>query len=418
MKRKSLKQLFLRALLTLVSQLGSSAFAMGLSLFVFQKTDSALSFGLNMIAAPLATVVLSPVLGKVVDKYNHKMIIVLGEVASIAILFLYYFIAQHLTYTLILLTFLVVIGLKVADEFVLLSLTSSSINIVLEEHQQKLRSWQQIAANISGVLSPILGAVLYSLIDFNYFIVITIFSEFLSLLLVLLLDFELFPHENLSKKEVTIDFRQLKLFDWLSQQLYLKCIVILATVVSSVDTVIYIAVPIIALKILKISQFYYSLSMAFMVAGELVASLIISQKKKSSKPLKYVYLILSVSTIILIFLALAPCYLEKWVAFIVISFSLFGLTFIEAFYIIPLQVWYVTEIPEKIQGRVFAFINAIISFFVPFATIIFGVLYEIPVNDIKWLNFGIIALVVFIRCTVLIYLKCIRKIDFAKAKIL
>ncbi|MGY0542769.1 hypothetical protein ACW3SX_06590 [Streptococcus pneumoniae] len=89
MKNKSHQQILLRSLLTLISQLGSSAFAMGVSLFIFQKTDSSISFGLNMIAAPLVTVLLSPIIGKIIDSFNHKSIIIICQIVSIATLLFY-----------------------------------------------------------------------------------------------------------------------------------------------------------------------------------------------------------------------------------------------------------------------------------------------------------------------------------------
>ena len=65
-KKKSNRQIFLRCMLTLLSQLGSSMFVMGVSLFIFQKTNSSISFGINMIIGPLVTVLLSPIIGKII----------------------------------------------------------------------------------------------------------------------------------------------------------------------------------------------------------------------------------------------------------------------------------------------------------------------------------------------------------------
>ena len=121
MKKKSNRQIFLRCLLTLLSQLGSSMLIMGISLFIFEKTNSSISFGINMIIGPLATVLLSPIIGKIIDSYSHKRIIIINQIVSTLSLILYALIFQKFESQMIMLTIALVIILKVADEFVLLS---------------------------------------------------------------------------------------------------------------------------------------------------------------------------------------------------------------------------------------------------------------------------------------------------------
>ena len=94
MKKKSNRQIFLRCLLTLLSQLGSSMLIMGISLFIFEKTNSSISFGINMIIGPLATVLLSPIIGKIIDSYSHKRIIIINQIVSTLSLILYALIFQ------------------------------------------------------------------------------------------------------------------------------------------------------------------------------------------------------------------------------------------------------------------------------------------------------------------------------------
>ena len=419
MKNKSHQQILLRSLLTLISQLGSSALAMGDSLFIFQKTDSSISFGLNMIAAPLVTVLLSPIIGKIIDSFNHKSIIIICQIVSIATLLFYIAYFQILDNQILFLTIFVVIVLKIADEFVLLSLYASSINIVHEEEQQKLRSWQQISANCAAITSPVIGATLYGAIPFNLFILAVVFTEFISLILVIAINFRfVVKEESTDGKNDFKDDEKLNLFKWLSKQSYLKDIVFLATVVSSIDTVIYIATPIIILNILEFSNIYYSVAMSTLILGELLSSLIISRKKQETSPLKNGYSIMLGSTLAMSFLGFSTFFSNKPIAFSFILLSLFSMTFVESFFTIPLQVWYVTEIPEKIQGRIFAFLGAIISFFSPLSTLMFSGLYEIKTLPLQQINTIIIFSAVSIRLISTIYLKFIKKVNLANAHVL
>ena len=287
MKKKSNRQIFLRCLLTLLSQLGSSMLIMGISLFIFEKTNSSISFGINMIIGPLATVLLSPIIGKIIDSYSHKRIIIINQIVSTLSLILYALIFQKFESQMIMLTIALVIILKVADEFVLLSLYASSINIVLEEDQQKLRSWQQISANFSAISSPILGAFFYGIIPFNFFILLVVIFELFSLLIVILINFNLVTKEEIVQSQ--FDNKNFKVLKWFVSQSSLKHIVFLATIVTSLDTVIYIAIPIVILKILNLPNLFYSIAMSALIVGELFSSFILSKRKQKKMPLKNGY---------------------------------------------------------------------------------------------------------------------------------
>lgn len=415
MKKKSNRQIFLRCLLTLLSQLGSSMLIMGISLFIFEKTNSSISFGINMIIGPLATVLLSPIIGKIIDSYSHKRIIIINQIVSTLSLSLYALIFQKFESQMIMLTIALVIILKVADEFVLLSLYASSINIVLEEDQQKLRSWQQISANFSAISSPILGAFFYGIIPFNFFILLVVIFELFSLLIVILINFNLVTKEE--KVQSQFDNKNFKVLKWFLSQSSLKHIVFLATIVTSLDTVIYIAIPIVILKILNLPNLFYSIAMSALIVGELFSSFILSKRKQKKMPLKNGYAIMIGSTLALSLFCFSTIFADKNVSFLIVIISLFSMVFIESFFTIPLQVWYVTEVPEAIQGRVFAFLGAIISFFSPISTFLFSMFYELKFLPIRKVNIIIISVVVLFRLLTIVYLKFMKKVDLGRAHV-
>ncbi|WP_269760103.1 MFS transporter [Streptococcus dysgalactiae] len=414
-KKKSNRQIFLRCMLTLLSQLGSSMFVMGVSLFIFQKTNSSISFGINMIIGPLVTVLLSPIIGKIIDFFSHKRIIIINQIISALSLILYAFFFQTVENQILALTIALVIVLKVSDEFVLLSLYASSITIVLEEDQQKLRSWQQISANFSAVASPIIGALLYGIIPFNFFILSVVLLELFSLVIVILIDFQLVSKEEVPQSQ--FDNKNFKVFKWFVSQSALRSIVFLATVVTSLDAVIYIATPIIILKVLNLPNLFYSIAMSALIVGELFASFILSKRKQEKMPLKNGYTIMIYSTLLLSLLGFSTIFESKYISFLILIISLFSTVFIESFFTIPLQVWYVTEVPEAIQGRVFAFLGAIISFFSPISTFLFSIFYEIKFLPTRHINLLIISVVVLFRLLTIVYLKFLKKVNLGKAHV-
>jgi MFS family permease len=419
---KSLRQLWLRVALTFVSQFGSNVFAFGMALYIYAKTDSAISFGINLIVVPLVTVVLSPIVGRVIDSYNHKKIVLVAQIASIFSILSFIVFGQFATgNALLVVSFLLIVCLKVADEFILLTLVSSSINFVLAEHIQKMKSYQQIAANISRILAPIFGGFLFALVNFATFAWIEFASEFVSLILIGLLNFRLVQSASQVTSEEAIEDTSFKAsLKWLKTQPYLNGIILLSSVVNAVDTVIMIGLPIIVLSILKMNQESYAFLMSAMVLGELLSSLMIARRKPAQQPLKILLPFCFITTLILLVLGFAP-FLDTgnhFLAYGLLLMAAFAIPFIECFYFIPLQVWYTTEIPEKIQGRMFALSGALISFATPIGTLFFSLGYELKVANLMVINLLLILIAVTIKMLLFAYFKFIKKMDFAKAKIL
>ncbi|GHU37313.1 MFS transporter [Bacilli bacterium] len=418
----SLKQLWLRVCLTFVSQFGSNVFAFGMALYIYAKTASAISFGINLIVVPLVTVILSPIVGRVIDTYSHKKIVIISQIASLLAVFCFILAGQVVTGQLLIpVSFLLIACLKIADEFILLTLYASSVNFVLEEHQQKMRAYQQIAANISRILAPIFGGFLYALISFSNFVWVEFASEFLSLLLILALNFKLVQHDTqLSSESVTEDTSFKSSLKWLKTQPYLKAVIGFSCVVNAVDTVIAIALPITVLTILRLSNQYYAFLMSMMIVGELLSSLIIAKRKPRAKPLKFLIPLNVISTLFLLMIGLVPAlgYSKPVIIYSFLVITVFAIPFIETFYNIPLQVWYVTEIPERIQGRIFSLSGALISGIMPIGTLFFSLGYELKFANLLIINLILIGLAFSIKMVLFAYFKWVKKIDFAEAKIL
>jgi MFS family permease len=419
---KSLKQLWLRVALTFVSQFGSNVFAFGMALYIYAKTESAVSFGLNLIIVPLVTVILSPIVGRVIDSYDHKKIVVVAQSASILSILCFIIFGQFATgKALLVVTFLLIVCLKVADEFILLTLVSSGINFVLAEHIQKMKSYQQIAANISRILAPIFGGFLFALVNFATFAWIEFSTEFISLILIGLLNFKLVQSaKSAASEEVTEDTSFKASLKWLKTQPYLNGLILLSSIINAVDTVVMIGLPIIVLTILKMPQASYAFLMSAMVVGELLSSLMVARRKPAQKPLKILLPFCFITTLILLVLGFAP-FLDTGKHFLSYGLLLivaFAIPFIECFYIIPLQVWYTTEIPEKIQGRMFALSGALISFAMPIGTLFFSFGYELKFANLMVINLILILIAFTIKMLLFAYFKFIKKMDFGEAKIL
>lgn len=70
---------------------GSSVFSFATSLYILQRTGSALGMGLSLIISPIVTLLLTPYIGYVVDSFNHKRILIFSQLATIVALIVFGF---------------------------------------------------------------------------------------------------------------------------------------------------------------------------------------------------------------------------------------------------------------------------------------------------------------------------------------
>ncbi|GAB2022680.1 MFS transporter [Pseudolactococcus yaeyamensis] len=415
-EKKSRVQMLSRVILTFVSQFGSSVFIFALTLKLFAQNDDPIVFALNLIISPIVIISLSPVVGWIIDSYSHKKIVIMAQVSSIMASFVFLVYSSTVSKSLILASVLLIIVLKVSDEFNLMALSSSSIHFVLAEHQQEMKSYQQIAATLSSILSPLFGGVLFGILTIEQLIFFEIISEIIALIIVCFLNFEFtIPDGEITQKTIMDNSFKFALI-WFKKQPYLKALVLLATIENAMDTVLYLSLPIIVLSILEMPNLIYSVLMTAMAVGEIVGGFLIAKKKKERPLTSIIKNMVKVSFLIL-GLAFIPFIKFKFLVVTLIGVILFTISIVESYFNIPLQVWYVTEIPSQLQGRIFSLISAIMSIGLPIATIVFTFGFKLPIQMIK-LNCMLIMVAVFIKLITLFYYSKVKKIDFSKSNIL
>lgn len=137
MEKKAKLQKILIIFSHLVGRLGSSIFSFGIGLMILRETGSASNFGFTQVIGPVVALLLLPFTGSIIDKVNHKKIVVVAQLSSIfgIVLFLLANNAQILP-KLILIYILHTI-LVVTDLFLDTTYSSSMISMVAKEEVQK-----------------------------------------------------------------------------------------------------------------------------------------------------------------------------------------------------------------------------------------------------------------------------------------
>jgi MFS family permease len=80
--RKISPQMLRILIIKFAGTFGSAMLSFAIGLYILRRTGSALSMGVSLITGPLATVLLTPLVGYIVDTMKHKRIMVLAQIAT------------------------------------------------------------------------------------------------------------------------------------------------------------------------------------------------------------------------------------------------------------------------------------------------------------------------------------------------
>lgn len=378
MKRKSRHQLLLAISSLGVGNLGSSIFIFCLSLYVLQKTKSSLIFSIILLIQPLINLLLSPLVGYFVDKYDHKKICVLSQITSIGL---------DLTFILLFIQFsmlsfqlwfigIITINLAICDNFQATAYKASTMQMVVEDHRQQLVAYEQFISASVSILTPILGGIVYSIFSINMIGIVGFSGEVIALFLLLFLNFKLVKIGTNSLENITSIKKSFSEgLKYIFHNKKLISLLYFAIFANFALGAIEVGLPVIMINSLKISSKIYGLTDSFLAVGMLIMSIVITSINIRNY-LKFTgYLGLLLTSLFIIF---ATFSLSKNIYLIVSVFSIcmFGIGTILAAANLPYAMYVRTKIPENKQGRVGATTSAIVSVLSPISYIFFGMTFS------------------------------------------
>ncbi|WP_281177356.1 MFS transporter [Tetragenococcus solitarius] len=180
-----------------MNSLSNNMLSYGLGLMLLRQTNSAISFGIEMIIAPVVGVLFVIPIGNLVDKYKHKSLLIGSSL--IKILFLIFFILSidHFNglYKMIPVVPFVAVS-ALCSNISTVTYSASVHELVHSKKIQRLSSLTSAANSFSNIFAPVLGVSLYALFGFDIFIFIGIISSSLAFLLILSLKFHYQTEEN------------------------------------------------------------------------------------------------------------------------------------------------------------------------------------------------------------------------------
>ncbi len=379
--RNSLKQqIFAVVTGSLIRTLGSVLFEFGVGIYLLKKTGSSAQYALVLMIGPIVMLALLPISGSIIDRFDHAKIIRFSQIINVISLLLFsifYFLAVKFFLLEIL---ILVIILRATGLFISNTLNSSLRDLIPLESLHRVNSLNQTGASIANILSPALGAVLFSLLPFEMFALVQFVTEFLAMLLFLRLNFSFVENKTIIK--VKHDQHIWKDFTAGLKYVRLEHLPRLATLSNAV-TNFFIASINVGMAFTEVTflhmtnaQFGFT-EMSFGV-GMLLAGLFLSARSQFRFPARA-----SMLAAVILGLTLIPFGIPEWFhTSRLINVGLFAFyNFIAGVLVVikqtPILSLLQTEVPTTMQGRVFTLQTTLGALLSPLGAAAYGILFGV-----------------------------------------
>ncbi len=376
----------------LFGRLGSGIFSFGIGLMILRETGSASNFGFSQIVGPIVSLLLLPVTGSVIDRLNHKKIVIVAQLGSISGILLFLAADSMALLPRLSLIYILLTILAVADLFLETTYSSSMVTMVAKDDVQQILSIKQIVGTVCMIAAPVLGAVLYQLLSFEVFVLVEIASEVITLLLVFGIHFYMFQagsqaeEKEAGQPESLPGWRgMLRLFkegiDFVKASPALSFLIIFSMLINFLIAGLNAGLPFVEIQVFQLTNAEYGITEAMFAAGLLAASVALARRKEIKKPLHLAWrLIMVVFGMLLGMAGLIYVRLPHTLNFAALIgfFSVFG--GLIGVINIPLHLWSVKNIPAKMQGRVFNLMGTSAQLLMPLGILLFTFLLDYPVR--------------------------------------
>lgn len=163
----------------LISSIGSGMTAFALAIYVFQLTGSATWVSITALLAFLPTILLNPIGGILADRYDRRLMMILGDSLS-ALGLVFIFVSIQTGHAGVI---PVCIGVTISSVFVSLlepAYRATVTDLLTEDEYAKASGLVQIAANSKYLISPFIAGLILSVTDIRAILIIDMATFFVT----------------------------------------------------------------------------------------------------------------------------------------------------------------------------------------------------------------------------------------------
>lgn len=369
-----------------ISLFGSSIYTFVVGLYILRLTGSGLSFATNIVLYTIPMIFINPFAGVFVDKLDKKIIVVGADLVNGIFLFSVYLLAAKIglsPYLIYISTFIMTVFSNIFN----IGIESSKPNLVNKENLVKINSLARIIESFSYLIGPVLGGLIYSLINTHFFILLNA----ISFLFAALLEFFINYHYNdniKSNSKTKIDnkkniwFNLKEGYNYIFSRPYLKSLIyIFISLNFFFNFTIIVPLPYILNNIWQVNSVIYGIVQGGLPVGMITGAFLVD---RILKIIDYDVLLSKICFYtgigVLVFILPLQIYSkppnELFILFYYTLLMFLG-GIIVSWVDIPASVLIQRMVPGEILGRVISVKLSIIKIIVPIALIVSGYFLEI-----------------------------------------
>ncbi|MGG1167248.1 MULTISPECIES: MFS transporter [Bacillus cereus group] len=378
---QELKNICLYVIWKTISIFGSSIYSFALGLYVLQITGSALNFAITLILGRIPMIVMNPFAGVIADKVDKKKLVVCMDLLSGSLLIVTYIVSSNYGLNLFII-YAITFLMSVFTTFFGIGLEAAKPNIVSKERLMSINSISKIIDSVSLILGPMLGDIVFAVLDIKTFIIINGISFILSGISILFIHFKLFEYninEECSKREINFIKDIKEGFSYLIERESLKnTFRILTSLNFFLGFAVIVPLPYIINTVLNLSSKQFGIIHGTFPVGMIVGAILV---KKITDCFSYSYLLKKSSFILAIFMIISgipvlfnSIEVDNFVYVTMYCIIMFFLGLMIALIDIPLTYFMQKEIPDEYRGRVLSIGLSIGKMMQPIALALSGLL--------------------------------------------
>ncbi|MDR4901996.1 MFS transporter [Bacillus mycoides] len=378
---QELRNICLYVIWKTVSIFGSSIYSFALGLYVLQITGSALNFAITLILGTIPMIVMNPFAGVIADKVDKKKLVICMDLLNGCLLIAVYIVSSNYGLNLFIIyatTFL----MSVFTTFFGIGLEAAKPNIVSKEKLMSINSISKIIDSVSLILGPMLGGIIFAVLDIKTFIIINGISFILSGISILFIHFKLFEYnikDGCSKREINFIKDIKEAFSYLIERESLKNTFRILTVLNFfLGFAVIVPLPYIINTVLNLSSKQFGMIHGTFPVGMIVGAILV---KKITDRFSYSYLLKKSSFMLAIFMIISgipisfkSIEVDNFVYVTTYCIIMFFLGLMIALIDIPLTYFMQKEIPDEYRGRVLSIGLSIGKMMQPIALALSGLL--------------------------------------------
>lgn len=351
----------------LVSCLGDAFYSMALGFWVLDKTGSSSIMGILMAAISLPRIIIGPFAGVIVDRFDRKKMIILGDlIRGIVILFVGYAAYKNILEVWMVILIGVICG--ICSAFFNPAISSVIPDLVSNDNIVKANSAQQMAVSTTSLVGSLSGGFIYSILGASVMFIFNGISYIISTVTEMFISIP-----KVEQKESKFTFRE-DFKEGLNFTFGFRGLVVLLAVCFALN--FFFAIFSILLRpwfmmeeSLGVAR--YGVISAFQSIGMIVASILLTNINIKAENRAKTMLISLFLTIIFFFLGVL---INKFhVMCVCFSFGLFFNTISNTVMMSSMMV----TVPQDMRGKVMSIVMTCSIAIQPIGTLIGGVLGDI-----------------------------------------